>query len=114
IMYHPDAGADEFVELKNIATNAVPLYDPVYPTNAWKFNGVAYTFPTNITLAPNGLLLLVATNPADFRAKYSVPVAVPIFGPYLGTLQDNGERLQLQRPDVPDTNGVAHITVDEV
>ena len=29
-------------------------------------------------------------------------------------MQDSGERLELQRPDVPDTNGVAYITVDEV
>jgi hypothetical protein len=29
-------------------------------------------------------------------------------------LQDSGERLELKRPDVPDTNGVAFVVVDEV
>ncbi len=29
-------------------------------------------------------------------------------------LQDSGERLELQMPDSPDTNGLGFITVDEV
>jgi hypothetical protein len=114
IMYHPDIGGDEFVELKNITTNAVQLFDPAFPTNAWKVAGVDFTFPTNLTLPPNGFALLVATNPATFRARYSISVAIPIFGPISGVLQDSGERLELQRPDVPDTNGTPYITVDEV
>ena len=42
---------------------------------------------------------------------YSVPLDVQIFGPYAGALQDNGELLELQRPDLPDidTNGVVFI-----
>jgi len=114
IMYHPDTGDDEFVELKNITTNAVPLYDPANPTNTWRLSGLGYDFPTNTVLGANQLLLVVPSNPTAFRAKYSVPASVIIFGPYAGILQDSGERLELQRPDVPDTNGVAYITVDEV
>jgi hypothetical protein len=60
------------------------------------------------------MVLLVATNSAVFRTKYSIAGDVQILGPYAGSLQDSGERSELQRPDVPDTNGVAHITVDEV
>ena len=37
-----------------------------------------------------------------------------MLGPISGVLQDSGERLELQRPDVPDTNGTPYITVDEV
>ena len=59
-------------------------------------------------------MLLVATNPVDFRAMYSVPPAVPVFGPYVGVLQDSGERLKLERPEMFGTNGRAFITVDEV
>lgn len=114
IMYHPDVGDDEFVELKNITTNSVPLYDPANEPNTWRLSGLGYTFPANVILAPNEFLLLVATNPAAFRNKYSVPPNVAILGPYAGVLQDSGERLELQRPDVPDTNGFAYITVDEV
>ena len=53
-------------------------------------------------------------DPAAFRAKHSVAAAVQIIGPFTGSLQDSGERLELQRPDAPGTNGVPYITVDEV
>jgi hypothetical protein len=43
-----------------------------------------------------------------------VPEAVPIIGPVPGFLQDNGEELDLQRPDTPDTNGVPRLSVDTV
>ena len=114
IMYHPDASGDAFIELKSISTNSIPLYDPLVPTNTWRLNGLGYAFPTNLLLGSNELILVVATNPAAFRAKYGVPANVAILGPYPGVLQHSGERLALQRPDVPDTNGLAYITVDEV
>lgn len=114
IMYHPDADGDEFIELRNITPSGVQLFDPANPTNTWRVSGLGFTFPTNIVLPSNGLALIVATNPAAFRAKYSVPSEVLVVGPFAGALQDSGERLELQRPDLPDTNGVAYITVDEV
>jgi CotH protein/chitobiase/beta-hexosaminidase-like protein/lamin tail-like protein/K319-like protein/Fn3 domain-containing protein len=122
IRYAPAAGYDEFIELKNITASAVKLYDPEYPTNAWKLEGAGFSFPSGIEIAPNGLLLVTRLDPALFRAKYSVPASVPVFGPYTGALQDNGERLELQRPDAPDlvTNGavvatfVPYISVDAV
>src|SRR5439155_685771 len=56
IMYHPPPGGDEFVEVKNISGAAVPLFDVVRPTNTWKFTGLNYTFPTNVTLESNAFL----------------------------------------------------------
>jgi hypothetical protein len=114
IMYHPVAGGDEFVELQNITASPVALFDANAPTNTWRLNGVGFTFPTNITLASNERLLISATDPAIFRAKYSVPQSVQIFGPFTGNLQDSGELLELQRPDAPGSNGVPYITVDAV
>lgn len=114
INYHPHPGGDEFVELLSLSNSAVPLFDPAHPTNTWKLSGLGYTFPTNVTLGPNARLLLVATSPAYFRAKYSVPAEVQIFGPYSGALQANGERLELQSPDLPATNGAPFFTVDAV
>jgi hypothetical protein len=114
IMYHPEAGGDEFVELKNITGSPLALFDVSIPTNTWRLAGLNYTFPTNITIGANEWLLIVATNPAGFRAKHGVPVNVQIIGPFNGNLQDSGERLQLQQPGVPDTNGVPLITIDEV
>ena len=102
IQYHPLPGGDEFIELKNITNVPVKLYDPLFPTNTWRLNGVGYSFPTNIEVAPNSLWLVVASDPATFRTRYGVPAGVPIFGPYPGALQGNGETLALQCPDHPD------------
>jgi hypothetical protein len=114
IHYHPAPGGDEFVELANVSASSVPLFDPARPTNTWRLNGLGFDFPTNVTLAPGATALLVATNPAAFRARYSVPAQVIILGPYSGDLQDSGERLRLERPEAPDTNGVPYSVVDEV
>src|SRR6185295_12547948 len=99
---------------KNRSANPVPLYDPLRPTNTWRLNGVDFTFPTNVILPAGGLALVVETPPAAFRAKYSVPAAVPVFGPYAGTLQNSGELLELQRLDFRGTNNYAWVTVDAV
>ncbi|PYJ03940.1 MAG: hypothetical protein DME25_10875, partial [Verrucomicrobia bacterium] len=92
----------------------MPLFDPLRPTNTWRLNGLAYTFPANLTMPPFGLVLLAATNELAFRLRYNVPTGAVFLGQYFGQLQNSGERLELQRPDVPDTNGFAYITVDEV
>ncbi|HWN97206.1 MAG TPA: lamin tail domain-containing protein, partial [Methylomirabilota bacterium] len=114
VMYHPALGYEEFVEIHNLSASQVALYDSSYPTNAWKLTGLNYTFSNTVSIPAGGYLLVVPTTPAAFRAKYSVPAAVQIVGPYAGVLQDSGERLRLERPDAPDTNGVPYIVVDEV
>lgn len=114
IHYHPVPGDPEFVELANITDQSVPLFDPAAPTNTWRLNGLDFPFPTQITLPPGGVLLLVSTNPAVFRARYAVPESVAILGPFTGELQDSGERLQLERPAAPDTNSLVYIVVDAV
>lgn len=119
IRYHPAPGDDEFVELANVTDAPVKLFDPENPTNTWRLNGVGFAFPPGVEVPARGFLLLVNSDPSGFRARYSVPANVPIFGPYPGALQDNGELLELQRPDTPDvdTNGaviVPYLTVDAV
>jgi len=114
VMYHPALGYDEFVEIVNISSNAVTLYDPAFPTNKWKLSGLGYTFSNNVSVPAGGYLLVAPIVPATFRTKYSVPASVQIVGPYSGALQDSGERLRLERPDSPDTNGTFYIVVDEV
>lgn len=120
IHYHPPVpGApgdvlEEFVELANVSDQPVPLFDASDPARTWRLNGLGFAFPTNVALPAQGLALIVATNPADFRARYAVPDEVLILGPCAGVLQDNGERLELQRPGWLDTNGLVYVTVDEV
>ena len=114
IHYNPVFPQLEFIELKNISSNAVVLFDAAIPTNTWRMNGLGYNFPTNLTLPPGGLLLLVPTNVMQFTNRYAVPAGVQILPPYTGNLQDSGERLELQQPDTTGTNGVGYITIDEV
>ena len=119
IRYRPLAGDGEFIELKNISGDSVKMFDPLFPANTWRLNGVGFTFPTNVLFPSGGLLVLTSIAPSEFRLRHNVPANVPIFGPYPGVLQDNGELLRLERPDKPDTNAnntvfVPYITVDEV
>jgi hypothetical protein len=114
IHYHPSAGGDEFLELVNITTSPVPLFNPSFPTNTWRINGIGFSFPTNVTMPAGGTLLVVGTNAADFRAKYNVPTNVLVFGPYSGQLDNGGENLELQAPDNPNLTVVPYVVVDAV
>jgi hypothetical protein len=115
IMYHPATGGVEFIEIANFTAAPLDFFDAAFPTNTWRLSGASFSFPTNFTLAANGLVVIAGTNPATFRALYPVPTNVPVLGPFAGVLQNSGERLVLERPDTPATNGVvSFIVVDEV
>ena len=73
IRYAPGPGFEEFVELRNLTGTNVPLYDVAAPTNGWKINGIGWEFPNGSSIPANGHLLVVATDPAAFRSRYSVP-----------------------------------------
>lgn len=98
VQYHPAAGEDEYVEIRNLSGAPVDLFFPGDPSNAWRIGGLGYVLPSGTTLAANGYAVLTAADPAAFRAKYNVPAGVPVFGPWGGTLQDSGERLALEKP----------------
>jgi hypothetical protein len=134
IMYHPpddgtnDNVADEFIELRNITGAVVPLYDPSFPTNTWRFlDGVTFSFPQGVVVPVNGQVLVVSFDPVNapaaldaFRNKYNIDPGVPIFGPYSGKLDNGGESLELYKPDAPQTGSVAdagfvpYVLVDRV
>lgn len=133
VMYHPqdlaggvDDVANEFIELRNITSSPVPLYDPLNPANVWKLkDAVSYNFPPNTTLPANGYLVVVSFNPSDtalsnaFRLKYGVQSGAVILGPYNGKLDNSSDSVELARPDAPQTTGpdagmVPFILVDKV
>jgi hypothetical protein len=134
IMYHPpdlstnDNTLDEYLELFNKSGAAVELFDPSLPANTWRLdNGVRFQFPTNVSLPADGYLLVVNFDPATnltqtaaFRAKFSVPEAVPLMGPYEGKLDNGGETLELYRPDIQatppflDADHAPYLLVDRV
>ena len=114
IQYSPLAGYDEFLEIKNISGAAVNLWDAANPANTWKVGGLDFFFPANTTVPAGGLVLLVGIDPATFRAKYQIPAAVPIFGPYAGLIDNNGERLELEKPAPPYIDGMGQTVVPYV
>ncbi len=132
VMYHPpDNGIinsdDEFIELHNTTGAPFSLSHPLHATNTWRLaGGVQFTFPTSVTLPANSFLLVVPFDPASatalaqFRSKYGVPVAVPVYGPYRGRLDNAGESIELLKPDAPQSAGspdfgfVPYVRVEKV
>ncbi|MCO5051795.1 MAG: lamin tail domain-containing protein [Verrucomicrobiae bacterium] len=110
----PLPGQAQFIELHNLTAAPVTLFNSAHPDLTWRINGIGFQFPTNVTLAAQGYLLVVSGDPTAFRANYDVPPQVPIFGPFTGTLQSNGERLQLLRPDNPDLGEDGQLVVPEI
>ncbi|MBN8246839.1 MAG: lamin tail domain-containing protein, partial [Verrucomicrobia bacterium] len=102
IRYAPAAGDVEFVEIANLTGDDVPLFDPENPGNTWRIAGADFSFPPGSVLPARGFAVAAAGNPAQFRVRWQIPDSVPVYGPFAGNLADNGERLELQRPDSPD------------
>ena len=77
--------AIEFVELHNPTGAAVNV-------GGWRLeDGVDFVIPAGTTIAAGGYLVL-AENPAVFQARYGF---APL-GPWLGSLSNSGERIQLR------------------
>lgn len=137
IMYNPSTNTasadspsdpDEFVELTNLSSAPVALYDPEHPDNVWKIGGgIGYSFRRFSSIPAHSSILLVSFDPdvqaslaAAFRAKYAVPSGVPLHGPFSGKLGNSGEPVILLRPDQPqdashpDAGFVPYLLVDRV
>lgn len=118
IHYHPpptaEAAEDEFIELKNLTDQPVPLFDPLHPTSTWRISGLNYLFPPATTLGANAILIVAQGDPERFRTRHAVPADVIVLGPAPGRLNNAGERLLLQRPEWLDPDAVSWVTVDEV
>ncbi|HMJ91915.1 MAG TPA: lamin tail domain-containing protein [Candidatus Acidoferrum sp.] len=123
----PDVGTndntfDEFIEMYNLATTNVALFDPAAPTNTWHVrNAVEFDFPSNVTMAARSYLLLVGFDPStnatatdSFRSRYGVGAGVPIYGPITGKLANDEDNVELRRPDVPNANDVPYVLVEKV
>src|SRR5262245_4756637 len=106
IMYHPvgvigtnvvENADDEYLELFNITSNSIPLYDPSASSNRWKISGaVDYSFPASISMPAGGFALVVGFDPAtnapalaNFRTKYGLGTNIAIYGPYNGHLNNS-------------------------
>jgi hypothetical protein len=125
---------EEYVELRNITSDSVPLYNieflsgsNYFVTNYWKLRAaINFDFPLT-NMPPNSFYLVVNFDPytnaaalANFRSRFNVSNTVPIFGPWSGQLNDNGDAIELYKPDPiqqpphPDAGFVPQIRVDKV
>ncbi|HTH46907.1 MAG TPA: lamin tail domain-containing protein [Candidatus Limnocylindria bacterium] len=132
--YHPPSDGpannteDEFVELRNVSAGPVALFDPAHATNRWHLRGaVEFEFPTDVILPVGGFALVVGFDPAtdpgqlaEFRSRFGPPAAVPVVGPWRGTLNNAGESVRLLAPDAPVTapaanaGDVPYVLIDEL
>jgi hypothetical protein len=128
IHYHPpdigtnDNTIDEFIELLNVTGLAVALWDPTQPTNTWHLrNAVSYNFPPGVSVPAAGFVLLVSFDPvldvnanSVFRQKFSVPLNVPLFGPWNGKLSNGGDTIELNRSSTPVNGVIPRVLVDKI
>ena len=120
IHYHPDLDDDEFVELYNPTGSPVHLHDAAL-ARGWKLRGVNanaagddFEFPAGATIEAGRFALVVGLPPEIFRERNGVPAGVPIFGPFVGGLDNSGEMLRLSRPITNEADVTAFIEVDKV
>ncbi len=98
----PAVGEVEFVELRNLSDAPIPLFDPAIPAHRWRLSGVDFEFPPGVVIPPQGLVVITAGDPTRFRNVWGIPSGVPVLGPFLGNLQDGGERIRIERPGTPE------------
>lgn len=102
IMYHPANDRDEYVELKNSSDSDVPLFDPEYPENRWRVEGIGFTFPENVQLGAGEIILIISSAIAteQFRSLYNVPSNIRVFSK-TADLSNGGDKVQLWKPAEP-------------
>jgi hypothetical protein len=127
LMFYPpmlgtnDNVRDEFIELQNISSGTLSLFDPAHPTNRWRLRGgVEFDLPA-ITLPPGGVVVVTSFDPqndlaaaAAFRQRYNTTATLA--GPYLGKLGNEDDAIELLKPDAPqlDTGEVPFVLVEKV
>ena len=95
IMYRPGTGwpepeGQEYIEIYNPDAGAVDL-------SGWALtSGVSYTFPAGTTLAAGGYLV-VGSSPAAVQGAFGV---TGVLGPWVGSLSNNTEKVELSQPGV--------------
>lgn len=116
IMYHPPVADAEYLELANITTNDVTLFDTNTATPWRMTQGITYDFPTAppLTLAPGEKILLVRDS-AVFATNYTPTAGTRIFQWTSGALDNSGETIEISKPGNTNNAGVRqYIRVDRV
>jgi len=104
IMYHPETGGLEFIELANRTGTDVPLHDAEPTPNPWAFtDGIDFTFPAGAYVPAGGYALVIGVDRPTFESACGpVPGGVNVYGSWDGALENAGERVELSRPGEPE------------
>jgi hypothetical protein len=130
IMYHPSPTVanpenntnDEYVKIYNPLFVPVELWTTAGP---WRLDGgIGYTFPSNTTIAAKSEVMIVSFDPVtnitarnDLLAHYGLDIGdVTFLGPYSEQLDNQSDRVALEKPLDPDPPSVdvSWVIVDEV
>lgn len=105
----PAAGEPPFIELVNTSAEPVMLGgDAAAATGPWALtDGVSFAFPPGAVLAPGSYAVVGGLEPAALEAALDLPEGAQAFGPWLGRLAADGERVALARPRVGETASLA-------
>ncbi len=118
IDYNPGSPNDdrEFIEIGNPTANSIDI-------SGWQLSGdVSFTFPSGTTIAAHSAIVVLHFDPSHpnnatlvslFRSAFGVSTSVPLFGPYTGVLDNGGNTVRLERPDVPVGGVTPFVLIDE-
>lgn len=81
----------EFIEVQNRGTSPLDI-------SGYRMAGVTYVFPEGSIIPADGLALICMNDPAAFRSRYEIAESVPIYGPAIGTLDPDGDRVGIEAP----------------
>lgn len=111
----------EFVEVYNDGSQSVELFNAL---GGWRVSGgIGYEFAPGTTLAAGERVVLAAFDPAlqpgllsGFKATLGVAGNVRVLGPYSGRLDNDTDRVSLERAQPGDLPGdpISWVLVDEV
>ncbi|MBN1577491.1 MAG: lamin tail domain-containing protein [Chitinispirillaceae bacterium] len=116
IMYRSQDGNSDYIEVTNISNREVTLYDPQYPDNTWRIDGITFSFPKAAAIRSGKSVVVVSDRISvdAFRSNYTIAADVQVF-PFSGSLSDSGEVLELEKPTEPEkdsTGAVISTTVN--
>jgi hypothetical protein len=119
---------DEFIELRNITAQPLPLFDAASPPNSWRVRGeVDFDFPAGLVLPAGAYLILVGFDPAAYpwataalRGRFGIDDAAVVMGPWTSDPDTVRGTVRLLRPalsavaTLPRGDPVPYEIVDEV
>ncbi|MFW6221762.1 MAG: lamin tail domain-containing protein [Fibrobacterota bacterium] len=109
MMYHPVNEIDEYIEIKNIGSETVFLYDTEYPDHTWKIEGFGFTFPFDVSLASGEILIAASESVSEpeFRSRNNIHDNVEVYCLAEGGLRNSSDTISIMAPVEYDSGDAA-------